>query len=143
MSGDFGVKGERFMADNVANPGAAPAGVKMADLAAHQAQLQAAFVQALTEDDIRVIARKLIDQAREGDVTSARLVLKYSLGAVTGERQGAAKPSTRPDPEAAAFVANAAKLLREMDAAEREARREAAAAAAHRPGGPPPGNPRR
>jgi hypothetical protein len=125
------------MADQTTNPnGAAPSGAAPTDLAAHQARLQAAFVQALTEDDIRTIARKLIEQARDGDQTSARLVLKYSLGAAlaAGEPKAAAKPSVRPDADQAAFVANAAKLLRELDAEEAEARRQAAAAA--RPGGP-------
>jgi hypothetical protein len=133
-----------IMADQPTNPnGTPPNGAAPADLAAHQARLQAAFMQALTEDDIRTIARKLIEQARDGDQTSARLVLKYSLGAAlgAGEPKAAAKPNFRPDPESAAFVANAAKLLREIDAQEAEERRQAAAA--HRPGGPPSGHARR
>jgi hypothetical protein len=44
------------------------------------ARLQAAFVHTLTEADVEAIARKLIEQARGGDNTSARLVLKHGLG---------------------------------------------------------------
>ena len=50
----------------------------------HAARLQAAFVHTLTEADVGAIARKLIEQAREGDATSARLVLKYGLGEQMG-----------------------------------------------------------
>jgi hypothetical protein len=44
------------------------------------ARLQAAFIHAVTENDVEAIARKLIEQARNGDNTSARLVLKYGFG---------------------------------------------------------------
>ena len=117
------------MADSMTNPtAAAPADVKPADLSAHTARLQAAFAQALTEDDIRAIARKLVDQAREGDRTSARLVLKYGLATAVPaapKRNIAAKP----DYSSVSFVADTAKVLRELDALEAQARRQ---------GGPPP-----
>lgn len=68
----------------------------------HVARLQAAFMQALSEEDVRAIARKLIEQAREGDRTSARLVLKYGLshfttGSLTGSLSGydPSKPAGR------------------------------------------------
>jgi hypothetical protein len=48
----------------------------------HAARLQAAFQLALREEDLAAIARKLMEQAREGDTTSARLVLKYGLSQV-------------------------------------------------------------
>jgi hypothetical protein len=44
------------------------------------ARLQATFIHTLTEDDVEAIARKLIEQARNGDNTSARLVLKHGFG---------------------------------------------------------------
>jgi hypothetical protein len=51
---------------------------------AHAARLQAAFMRTVTEADVAAIAHKLIEQAREGDATSARLVLKYGLGEQMG-----------------------------------------------------------
>ena len=99
-----------------------------------------------TEDDIIAIARKLAEQAREGDRTSARLVLKYALGdaikPAKSKQTDAAKPAThKRDFESVAFVSDVAKVLRALDAQEAAERRQAAAAA--RPGGPPPGTARR
>ena len=119
-----------------------PNGVKPADLAAHVARLHAAFVQTLTEDDIRAIARKLTEQAREGDRTSARLVLKYALGdgmpaaPPASAQTPAPKPTSKPSD--AEFHAIAEKALREQMAFEAEMRRGGPGR-----GTPPPGNPRR
>jgi hypothetical protein len=111
-----------------------------AELAAHVARLQAAFTRELTEDDLRAIARKLTEQAREGDRSSARLVLKYSLGAAAE-----AKRPTKPDHglvgmSPAEFVANAGKILREYDKMEADMCRQPPGT---RPTGPPTGQPRR
>ena len=74
-------------------------------------RLQAAFVHTLTEADVEAIARKLIEQARDGDNTSARLVLKYGFGqlmshfetdwAIEREAKEAAKAARSPAPAAA------------------------------------------
>jgi hypothetical protein len=131
------------MADTVMNP-APPGGVNVAELAAHQARLQAAFTQALTEDDLRAIARKLTEQAREGDRTSARLVLKYGLGTALADAKRATKPATASAASEADFLATARRVLKEMDMLEAEERRHyAAQAAARPPAAPPPTHPRR
>jgi hypothetical protein len=44
------------------------------------AALRQAMLDAVTEDDLQAIVRQLIQQAREGDVAAARLVLSYSIG---------------------------------------------------------------
>jgi hypothetical protein len=49
----------------------------------HAAHLRAAFVRAITRDDLCAISRKLTEQARERNRTSARLLLKYGLGDAT------------------------------------------------------------
>lgn len=78
-------------------------------MAQHAARLQAAFQRALREEDMAAIARKLIEQAREGDTTSARLVLKYGLSqvlafspadaCVNGGSNGTVGKVTPPTPE--------------------------------------------
>jgi hypothetical protein len=69
------------MSDTVATvvPSAASSREQLRSVQQYAARLQAAFVQALTEADVRAIAAKLIEQARDGDRTSARLVLKYGF----------------------------------------------------------------
>jgi hypothetical protein len=122
---------ETMMADNVLNP-ATPGGMNLAELAAHQARLQAAFTMELTVDDVRAIARKLTEQAREGDRTSARLVLKYGLGTALAEAKRPPKPAQDAD-----FVATAQRILKEMDLLEAEERRAYAAPTARAPVPPP------
>src|SRR5262245_36595281 len=53
------------------------------------AALRAALLATVTEDDIRAVAARLLEQAKEGDVPSARLLLSYTLG----------KPAAAPDPD--------------------------------------------
>jgi hypothetical protein len=119
-----------MMADNV----------NVAELAAHQARLQAAFTQELTVDDVRAIARKLTEQAREGDRTSARLVLKYGLGTALADAKHPAKPAAAHDAD---FLATARGILKEMDRLEAEERRAYAAQTAARTPAPTPIHPRR
>lgn len=73
----------------------------------HAARLQAAFIHALTEDDLRAIAAKLIEQARDGDKTSARLVLKYGFGRLMTQTESDYHPATETAraPKAAAMTA--------------------------------------
>lgn len=125
---------EMIMADNVMSP---MSPVNVAELAAHQARLQAAFTHELTVDDVRAIARKLTEQAREGDRTSARLVLKYGLGTAFADAKRPAKPARAPDSD---FLATAQGILKEMDRLEAEERHHAAQTA-HAPA--PPIHPRR
>jgi len=44
------------------------------------AQLRRALIAAVTDDDIKAVAQKLIEQARTGDVPSARLLFAYAVG---------------------------------------------------------------
>ena len=44
------------------------------------AAMRQAFFVAVTTEDIAVIARAMIDKAKEGDVAAARIVLQYTLG---------------------------------------------------------------
>jgi hypothetical protein len=91
----------------------------------HAARLQAAFVTALSEDDLRTIARTLIDQARDGDTTSARLVLKYGLdhvkfAATDQTLQAAARRAVQPPPDQ--MMAILRQRMQEQEALEREIR---------------------
>jgi hypothetical protein len=92
----------------------------------HAARLQAAFVRALTEDDVVTMARKLIEQAREGDTTSARLVLKYGLehvkfyAATDQALQSAARQAAQPPPDQ--MLAIIRKRMQEQEALEAEIR---------------------
>jgi hypothetical protein len=92
----------------------------------HAARLQAAFVCAVSEDDVRSIARTLIDQAREGDTTSARLVLKYGLEHVTfyaatdQTLQKAAWRAAQPSPDQTLAIVR--QRMQEQEALEREIR---------------------
>ena len=53
------------------------------------AALRKALISAVTDDDIQAIAVKLLEQAREGDVASAKLLLSYTIG----------KPDTAVNPD--------------------------------------------
>jgi hypothetical protein len=44
------------------------------------AALRRELVESVTEDDIRQIAQRLLQQAKQGDVASARLLLSYAIG---------------------------------------------------------------
>jgi hypothetical protein len=44
------------------------------------AQRKAAFLQAVSPEDVEAVAHKLVAQALEGDVASAQLVLRYAIG---------------------------------------------------------------
>jgi hypothetical protein len=53
------------------------------------AALRSAFASAITEDEIRQLARTLYEQAKAGDTTAAGLLLSYAIG----------KPGPAPDPD--------------------------------------------
>lgn len=53
---------------------------KGAPLAARANQLRAALFAAVTEDDIRAIAKKMIELARSGDVQAGREILDRTIG---------------------------------------------------------------
>lgn len=102
----------------------------------HVARLQAAFARALGEEDLVAIARTLIDQAREGDTTSARLVLKYALGSVISFAatedvlQQAARKAAEPTAEQLMQIVN--QRMAEQEAFEAELRGRARPGAAPR-----------
>src|SRR5262245_25101507 len=54
------------------------------------AALRSALLKAVTEEDIAAVAQRLLEQAKQGDVASARLLFAYALG----------KPQAAPDPDA-------------------------------------------
>jgi hypothetical protein len=81
-SGDTGRNAQgRFTKGNPGGPGN--------PFARRTAQLRSVLCQTVTEEDIAEIARKLIAQAKAGDVAAARLVLAYSIGQPT--------PAVNPD----------------------------------------------
>jgi len=53
------------------------------------AALRKALISAVTDDDIAAIAQKLLEQAKAGDVPSAKLLLSYTIG----------KPDTAVNPD--------------------------------------------
>ena len=57
--------------------------------ARHVAAFRQEFMAATTKEDIAVIARAMIDKAKEGDCAAARIVLQYTLG----------KPAPTVDPD--------------------------------------------
>ena len=63
----------RFLPGNSGGPGRPPA----ASVHEHRA----ALVNAVTPDDIRAVARMLVDRALEGDVGAAKLLFERLLGA--------------------------------------------------------------
>src|SRR5262249_55472657 len=87
---------ETMMADNGMNP-ATPDGMNLGEWPAPRPRRQAAFPLELPVDDVRAIARKLAEQAREGARTSARLVLKYGLGTALAEAKRPPKPAQDAD----------------------------------------------
>ncbi|MEI8372477.1 MAG: hypothetical protein WCJ35_06550 [Planctomycetota bacterium] len=62
----------RFLPGNAGGPGN--------PLAKKANQLRAALSRAVTAADVRAIARKMIDLAKAGDTTAAKLVYDRSLG---------------------------------------------------------------
>jgi hypothetical protein len=64
----------RFTAGNRAAAGHAR------PFAQQAAALRRAFYHAVREEDLRAVARKLIDKAIDGDLTAAKLVLLWTLG---------------------------------------------------------------
>ena len=62
----------RFIAGNPGGPGN--------PLAARVGRLRAALLEAVTPEDIQSVVRRLVEEAREGDVAAARLVLERVLG---------------------------------------------------------------
>ena len=70
--GDGRGPGGRFAKGNPGGPGN-PLGGKVS-------KLRAALVQAVTEEDIRAIASRLVEDAREGDLGATRELLLRTLG---------------------------------------------------------------
>jgi hypothetical protein len=64
--------GGRFAAGNPGGPGN--------PFARQVAQLRRALLSAVTPDEIAQVARKLFEQARDGDAASARLLYSYTVG---------------------------------------------------------------
>ncbi len=71
----------RFTANNKGGPGN--------PFARRTAALRQAMLAAVTEDDLQEIVRQLIQKAKDGDVSAARLVLSYTVG----------KPDRAVDPD--------------------------------------------
>ena len=71
----------RFVKDNAGGPGN-PFG-------RYTAALCAALLQAVTEEDMQAVARKLIDMATAGNVQAMKLLLQYTVG----------KPTPAPNPD--------------------------------------------
>lgn len=68
-------KGKPFEAGNPGGPGN--------PLARQQAQLRAALVAAVSLDDIKAIAKGMIDGARSGDAACMNALLRYAIGEPT------------------------------------------------------------
>lgn len=64
--------GGRFAAGNPGGPGN--------PYARRVAALRSALLDAVTADDVREMARALLDQAKAGDAAAARLLLSYTVG---------------------------------------------------------------
>jgi hypothetical protein len=73
--------GGRFAKGNAGGPGN--------PFARQVAGLRRALLAAVTEEDMEVVARRLVAQAVEGDIAAARLLLSYTLG----------KPGAAVDPD--------------------------------------------
>jgi hypothetical protein len=71
----------RFAKGNAGGPGN--------PFARRVAGLRRALLEAVTEEDMEVVARRLVAQAVEGDIAAARLLLSYTLG----------KPADAVDPD--------------------------------------------
>jgi hypothetical protein len=51
--------------------------------ARRMARLRSRFLEAVTEDDLHTVARKLVDMAKGGDLAAAKLLLAYAIGQPT------------------------------------------------------------
>ena len=71
----------RFATGNKGGPGN--------PFARRTAAMRKAFAEAVTEEDLAVIARAMKEKAAQGDVAAARIVLSYAAG----------KPGPSPDPD--------------------------------------------
>ena len=97
-----------------------------------------AFARTLTLDDVTAIARKLIEQAREGDKTASRLVLKYGLGGLPSLAiKSAEKDTTRAvfkaAPPTSDVMATIRNRMAEQESLEAEIRGPGRPGAAPRP----------
>ena len=45
--------------------------------------MRSRFLEAVTEDDLDTVARKLVDMAKGGDLAAAKLLLAYAIGQPT------------------------------------------------------------
>src|SRR5262249_23948337 len=61
-------------------PGNQAAAGRANHFARQVAALRQTLVNAVTADDVRAVAAKLLDQAKAGDVASARLLFAYTVG---------------------------------------------------------------
>ena len=48
--------------------------------AGHIARFRAALLRAIREEDVEAVARRLVEQAREGDRHAVELLLRYAVG---------------------------------------------------------------
>lgn len=81
----------RFVRGNSGGPGNPHGGTV--------AKLRSAMLQAITEGDVQAIIAKLVDQARDGDIKAATLLLGY-----VGKPVATEEPASSPD-RAAAILA--------------------------------------
>ena len=65
----------RFVRGNAGGPGN--------PFARRVAQLRRTLCETVTEEDMQEVAKKLVEQARQGDVAAARLLLSYTIGQPT------------------------------------------------------------
>jgi hypothetical protein len=112
--------------------------------AAKVARLRSALINAVSQKELRLVVRKLIDQAKLGDVPAARLLLGYAVGVPDQRHTLSLDP---PLPETAVLVeddnwyGNAGRLA-EASAAKAAATTEARPDTAYNsgPGGNGDGN---
>lgn len=74
----------RFVRGNSGGPGNPHGGTV--------AKLRSAMLQAITESDVKAIVAKLVDQARDGDLKSATLILSY-----VGKSVATEEPASSPE----------------------------------------------
>lgn len=79
---------------------------KPVSVAARVARLRQVLVEAVTDDDIRDVVKKLVELTKDGDLRAARLLLHYALGKPGDAAFPAAAPraprnDARPAPAAA------------------------------------------
>jgi len=75
------------------------------------ADLRAAFLDALTPEDMRAVALALLLKARSGDLTAAKLLLQYSLGKPVANVPERRTDSTPPCEESTDLLDEIASLL--------------------------------